>query len=66
VLISAPATGGDFGSSENGELKSVHASQEPWKSKVSRLIQSTVCETLASSQLPVELTLPAGRSAVRR
>ena len=62
----AGRTGGDLASREHGELKSVHASQEPWKSNVSRLIQSTVRETSASSQLPLEFTLPAGRSAVRR
>ena len=57
---------GSFGSSANGELKSVQVSQEPWKSSVSRLIQSTVSPTLASSQLPSEFTFPAGRSAVSR
>ena len=64
--IAPPPTGGSFGSSENGELKSVHVSHEPWKSNVSRLTQSVACAALASSQLPDEFTLPAGRSAVRR
>jgi len=47
-------------------LKSVHASHPPWKSNAIRSIQSTVCATLRSSQLPAELRLPPTMSFVSR
>src|SRR3954452_14647894 len=59
-----PPTAGSEGSNENGELNAVIGSQPPWKSNVKRSIQSTVCATWGSSQLPVECTLPPGMSTV--